>query len=60
MRLQRELFRLDRQHDPYRDWYAVYREEVTDKIKHWPSNRKMDMGSDEGLNLNENIQGVAQ
>lgn len=28
--------------DPYRDWYLVYRAEVTDRIKHWPMNRKHD------------------
>jgi hypothetical protein len=56
-RVQRELFPIERVHSPYDDWYAVYRVEVTDRIKHWPSNRKVDMDSDIS-SLTESIQGI--
>lgn len=36
--------------DPYADWYMVYRAEVTDHIKHWPANRKMDATGVENVN----------
>lgn len=42
--------------DPYRDWYQVYRIEVVDRIKHWPSNRKNEM--EEGSNMNPFEEGV--
>lgn len=39
--------------DPYADWYLVYKVEVTDRIKHWPANRKAEM---EGIdNVNEGL-----
>lgn len=34
------------EHDPYRDWYQVYRAEVIDKIKHWPENRKSEIDTE--------------
>lgn len=48
---QRELFRPVPQHSPYNDWYEVYKSEITDHIKHWPSNRKLEM---EGMDSNAN------
>lgn len=58
---QRELFPTERGHDPYRDWYQVYRAEVVDKIRSWPVNRKVEAeGNGDSRHLNENIQGVAQ
>lgn len=61
MRLaQRELFSLARVHDPYDDWYEVYRAEITDKIRHWPANRKMDIEGDvQGMDNGRLIEGVA-
>ena len=50
MKVQKELFKPERQHDVYRDWYEVYKSEVTDRIKHWPSNRRMEMDMDGNTN----------
>ena len=41
----------------YNDWYQVYKSEVTDRIKHWPSNRRMEM--DINGNANEVMEVVA-
>ena len=43
-RLQRELF--PKEHDPYSDWYLVYRQEVIEPILHWPANRRSDSSED--------------